>query len=84
VSFDEFAKALGAGGASLPLVFFVWALYKRWVVLGWMYDLMREDRDHWRDIAQHGSRAAESAVEVAQTAQTKRRASRVLPKDGLP
>lgn len=51
------------GGAGLLIVFIV-SLYKRWVVLGWQYDEMVEERDRYRAIAEKSLNNSGTALEV--------------------
>lgn len=64
-SFDAIVQSVaGPLGAFVVLCGFVWGLFKRWIVIGWTYQDMKEDRDRWREIALSGTKLAHRAVDV--------------------
>lgn len=44
---------------------FVWAGARQWIVWGWNYREIKEDRDFWRDLALAGLHRTDAAISVA-------------------
>lgn len=53
-----------SGGIVAMLIILLFGGSRQWWVFGWQYDQMREDRDHWRELALHGSDLASRAVDT--------------------
>lgn len=44
---------------------FVWAGARQWIVWGWNYREIKDDRDFWRDLALSGLQKTDQAISVA-------------------
>lgn len=44
----------------------LFALYKRWVVMGWSFQAVEQDRDFWRDLALGLLKVNDKAISVAE------------------
>ena len=44
-------QVMGANGAFFLLIFVLFALARRWLVMGWQYDELVKSRDKWEAMA---------------------------------
>jgi hypothetical protein len=58
-----FQQLIGIYGGFFAVCLFIVGCFYKWVVFGWTYSDMREDRDRWREIALSGTKLASRAVE---------------------
>lgn len=68
ISLGDVLKLIGQASSPTLLALFIVALWKRWVVLGWQYDMILKERDEALSSARHSVTATEKAVDLAQTA----------------
>lgn len=59
----QLPQVLGVIGLLVGALF---ALYKRWVVMGWSFQAVEEDRDFWRDLALGLLKVNDKAISVAE------------------
>jgi hypothetical protein len=74
ITLADFIKTVGdLGVIGLLVVIIVTGLRRQWV-WGWMYAELIEDRDEWKQMALHGTRLTERAVDTANVMSTTRAA----------
>lgn len=62
---DEINNALQILGLSGLLAFALIAIFKKWVVMGWQYSALEEERDEWKSMALDGLKAASAVAQAA-------------------
>jgi hypothetical protein len=68
MTIDELLRLASQGAGGGLLAFFIIALVKRWVVLGWQYDAMVDERDRYRQLAERSLGVGEKVADVAKQA----------------
>lgn len=58
-----FELLAGQLGGFFALALFIVGCFRKWIVFGWVYRDMKEDRDRWREIGLSGTKLASRAVD---------------------